>query len=493
MNYPLLIAVLTYEVLLIVGIGLWIQRRQAAHHAKDEFALAGRSLPVPVVAVTLALTVLGTAHILGVFEMAWLIGASAVWFSLAHVILLVVVCLGTGVWVRRLGVTTVPQLLDQTYGLELRLCVTCVMAGVMFGILTVEAQGIGIIFASLTDWDIATGALVGGVVGILYVILAGMKEIGWVNVANAIVMYVGLVLATIFVAINLPGGNFESVGEFYQNNDQDFMISIFGNAAIMQTFVLGTIVAVVFSQGTNQMLMQVAMAADSERTIRKALWIAAPVNGLFGVFAVALGLAAKSIPEFQALGQKVAATNMLVAYLPPWLAALLLASFLAAILSTFAILALAISTIFANDIYKPLFRPDSAETEQTRVIRLTIIVVAGIAIGVAAFLPPILAAMNWLFAWLVPVFWVVVFGLFWKRHQGVAITALLVSWALNCLWSFTGLPAALGMAEAPNAYVTLAAVLLVMIPGNLMVSAAPGLLADESQDSAESAATEGAN
>lgn len=488
MNYPMLIAVLAYEVLLIVGIGLWIQRRQATQHAKDEFALAGRTLPVPVVAVTLALTVLGTAHILGVFEMAWLIGAAAVWFSLAHVILLVIVCLGTGLWVRRLGVTTVPQLLDTTYGLELRLCVTCVMAGVMFGILTVEAQGIGIIFASLTDWDIATGAIVGGIMGILYVILAGMKEIGWVNVVNAIVMYVGLILATIFVAIRLPGGSFDSVAEFYLSSNQAHMISIFGNAAILQTFVLGTIIAVVFSQGTNQMLMQPAMAADSERTIRRALWIAAPVNGMFGVFAVSLGLAAKSIPEFQALGQKVAATNMLVAYLPPWLGAILLASFLAAILSTFAILALAISTLFANDIYKPLFRPGSTETEQTRVIRLTIIVVAGIAIGAAAFLPPILAAMNWLFAWLVPVFWIVVFGLFWKRHQGVAIAALIVSWVLNSLWSFTSLPAAMGMADAPNAYVTLLGTLLVLVPGNMLVTAPPGLLRSGASGSPEGAA-----
>ena len=479
MNYPMLIAVLAYEVIIIVGLGLWIQRRQRQEHHKDEFALAGRSLPVPVVAVTLALTVLGTAHILGVFEMAWILGASAVWFSIAHVILLVVVCLGTGFWVRRLGVMTVPQLLDSTYGLETRLSVSCVMAGVMFGILTVEAQGIGIIFASLTDWDIATGAVVGGAMGILYVILAGMKEIGWVNVVNAMVMYIGLMLATIVVAMNLPGG-FDAVGSFYTENDQSHMISIFGNTQIIQTFVLGTIVAVVFSQGTNQMLMQVAMAADSEKTIRRALLIAAPVNGMFGVFAVALGLAAKSVPEFQVLGQKVAATNMLVAYLPPWLAALLLASFLAAILSTFAMLALAIATIFANDIYKPLYRPGSDEKEQTRVMRITILVVAGIAIGVAAFLPPILAAMNWLFAWLVPVFWIVVFGLFWKRNQAVAITTLAASWVANCLWSFTDVPALMNMAGMPNAYVTLVVTLLVLIPANLMVAGERGLLRKDS-------------
>ncbi len=472
----MLIAVVAYELLLIVGLGSWIQLRQSKSNDEEQFALAGRNLPVPVVAVTMALTVLGTAHILGVFEMAWILGASAVWFSLAHVLLLVIVCLGTGLWVRRLGVTTVPEMLDSAYGLETRLFVSCVMAGVMFGILTVEAQGIGIIFASLTDWDIASGAIVGGAMGILYVILAGMKEIGWVNLVNATVMYVGLIAATIFVAFSLPSEGFDTVGDFYLGQGESHMLSIFGNTDIMLTFVLGTVVAVVFSQGINQMLMQPAMAAESEKVIRHSLWIAAPINGMFGVFAVALGLAAKSVPEFQVLGQKVAATSMLVAYLPGWLGAVLLASFLAAILSTFAMLALAIATIFANDIYKPLYRPTSSEREQTFVMRLTILFVAGIAIFAAAFLPPILAAMNWLFAWLVPVFWVVVFGLFWKRRQGVAISTLIVSWLVNCLWSFTDISSSLGVPEAPNAYVTLGIALTVLIVGNALFEGRSGLL-----------------
>ena len=87
MNTALLIGVFAYEIIVIVGLGLWLQRRHAKQAASiDEFALAGRDLPVPVVAVTLALTVLGTAHILGVFEMTWHMGAVAIWFSIAHVI-----------------------------------------------------------------------------------------------------------------------------------------------------------------------------------------------------------------------------------------------------------------------------------------------------------------------------------------------------------------------------------------------------------------------
>ena len=142
MNTGILIAVLIYEIGIILGVGLWIARREAKHPKREgDFALAGRDLPVPVVAITLALTVLGTAHILGVFEMAWVFGAAAVWFSIAHVILLVLVCLSTGLWVRRLGLTTVPEILDMLYGRGTRLLVSCTMAGVIFGILTIATQG----------------------------------------------------------------------------------------------------------------------------------------------------------------------------------------------------------------------------------------------------------------------------------------------------------------------------------------------------------------
>jgi len=297
-----------------------------------------------------------------------------------------------------------------------------------------------------------------------------MKEIGWLNLVNAIVMYLGLILATIFLAFKLPGGNYSSVAEYYTSSGNDFMLSIYGTPEIFFAFALGTTIAVVFSQGINQMLMQPCMSADSEKTIRNALWIAAPLNGMFGVFAVVIGLTAKTVPEFAALGPKVAATTMLVNYLPPWLAALLLASFLAAILSTFAMTSLTPATIFTVDIYKNLYRPKATEADMARVMRITIVVLAAIAMTVAAFLPPILAAINWLFSWLVPVFWVFVFGLFWKRSSAVAVATLVAAWVANSAWSFTTLPQALNMPDVPNAYVTLAVTLAVGIGGNLMAA-----------------------
>jgi SSS family solute:Na+ symporter len=75
--------------------------------------------------------------------------------------------------------------------------------------------------------------------------------------------------------------------------------------------------------------------------------------------------------------------------------------------------------------------------------------------------------MNWLFSWLVPVFWVIVFGLFWKRNSAVAIATLVIAWIANSAWSFSSLPVLLNMSDVPNAYVTLVVTLVVGIVGNV--------------------------
>ena len=481
MNYGVVISVVIYELVVILGCAVWLkikEKKQAAAPTDEDFALGGRNMGVIVLAPTIALTVLGSAHITGVFEMSYNMGAIAIWFSLAHVIMIVVACFGTGLWVRRLGVVTVPQIIKDMYGPGVAIAISCVMAGQVWGVLTLECQGLGIVVSSLTGWNITQAVIVGGILGILYVVFAGMKQVGAVNVINATIMYIGLIIATIYVAGKLPGGNFDFIEEAIPNSEggAEFMLSIFGNADLMITFAVGNIIAVTFCQSISQMLMQTMMSAKDEKTIKKSVWLAAPLNGMFGVFAVILGLAARALPEYSQYGAKLAATNMLVDMLPMWIAALLLAALLAAILSTFAMTALTSATIWVHDIYKGYTNPDAVEKKLANMTRILIIVLAAAALAVSVALPEILNAINWVFAWIVPVFWIVVFGLFWKRNSKVAGTALAVSWIFNVIWSLTPLPASIGgfIGGLTNPYVTLILSLVILIIGNLACKGEPG-------------------
>ena len=82
------------------------------------------------------------------------------------------------------------------------------MAGQVWGVLTLGCQSLDIVISSLTGWDISKAVILGG---ILYVVFAGMKQVGAVNVINATVMYIRLIIATVYVFSKLPGGNFDFI------------------------------------------------------------------------------------------------------------------------------------------------------------------------------------------------------------------------------------------------------------------------------------------
>lgn len=490
----ILIAVLLYEIISIGGVSIFLimkEKKKAKHAAAkesdDSFVTSNRDLPVPIVGVSLALALLGAVHVFGIMEMAWGIGAASIWFSIAHVTTLSIVCLCTGRWVRRMKVATVPEMIAKLFGKKIAIIVTCVVAGQTFAILTMEVQALGIIFNTLTfnSISIQMGAVVGGLAGIAYVIIAGMKEVGFVNMINTIVMYVGLFVGIIFLSSKLPGG-WGAVEAYYTSNDMSHMINIMGGSGTFITFGISNVIAVTFAQGISQMGLQSAMAAKSEKTVAKALWIAAPVNGIFGIFTMAMGIAAKFLYETNqlqvandAMAAKTAGATMLVEYLPGWLVAWLLAAFLGAVLSTFAITTLGMGVLFANNIYV-LKKPNATGAEKTKVTRLFIVLTGIIAMGVSSFLPEIVNGANWAFAWLVPLFWNVIYGLFWRRNKKAAGAVFAVSWLLVLIWTYTPLPAIIGLKSIPLPYVTLAVAIILGIPLNaLLPGTKPGFFKEQ--------------
>ena len=487
----IIITVLLYEIVSIGGVALYLwhleKKKSHAGEATDAFITSNRDLPYYIVGVSLALAVLGAVHVFGIMEMAWHMGAVAIWFSIAHVVLLCVVCLATGRWVRRLKVATVPELIQKLFGRKIALVCTCVIAGQTFAILTMESQALGIIFHTLTfgKVSIPVGAVIGGCIGIVYVIFAGMKEIGWVNLINIVVMYAGIVIATIWLGASMIGG-WEMVENHYVKTltDSSHMISIWGAPGMFLAFGVANIIAVTFAQGISQMGLQSAMAAKNERTIVKSLWIAAPFNGLFGVFTMIMGITAKALYETgqlqiadAAMAPKIAGPTMLMNYLPWWMVAWLLAAFLGAVLSTFAITTLGMGALFAKNIYT-LRYPNASEEKLTNVTRLIIVLSGVVAIAVSGFLPEIISGAVWAFAWLCPIFWVVVYGLFWKRSRAAAGIVFAVSWILVLLWTYTTFPQSVGLAGVPVPFVTLAVSIFGGILLNLILPGKPGYFKD---------------
>lgn len=467
-----LIAVIVYLVVIIAICSLYIKAQDKKHAVqKDNFALGGRSLSTWIVGTTIAFTGLGAIHVFGLMEMGFIMGYMAAWFIIGQAILMTVVCLFTGPLVRKYECASMAELLSHIFGEKMRLLVGCATAGVIWGFMTLEAQGLGIVFNAFTGYSIGLGIFVGAIISILYVFFAGIKEIAYVNVINTVVMYVGVIVGIILLGLALPGGSWGSVNDFYINSGEGWMLSVIGVPQVAFTFGITLAIAVVFSQSMNQNLLHVCASAKSPWTIRKSVFMVVLINSCFGAFTIAMGMAAKSIPELAALGPKLGATQLLIQTLPGWALILLVASFVAAIVSSYSMVALGISSVFTKDVYVPRFKPEATEKEQVRLIRTLIVIMAFSAAAVGTFLPNILAALGWISSFLAPLFFLFLYGLYWKRSEPAVVITTLVAWLVNFLWTFTALPAALHLPNDINAIVT---ILIAIILGGILTAVMPG-------------------
>ncbi|HBZ49675.1 MAG TPA: sodium:solute symporter [Halieaceae bacterium] len=481
---PVLTLVLIYNIAVIGGIGCYLAWREKISGNVTDLATGGRNAGMAMLSVTLAITYLGSAHVYGLMEMSFGLGAIALWFCFAHTILICVICLGTGPWVRRLGCATIPELLGRMYGPKMRTYVACIAAMVVFGLVTLETQTLGIGISAISGWSLGWSAVLGAVLGTAYVTFGGIKQTMWVNLVNAVVMYVSIIAAGIYLGFVLPEG-WEGVREHYVVSGEAYKLSVFGTPDLMVGFALAAVFSVVFSQSVNQQGMAAAMSARNEAVIRRSLWIAAPINGLFGVFPVLCGLAAATIPEFAQLGPKLAAATMVVQLLPTWLVVLLQAGFLGALLSTFAMSALAPATIFTKDIVGANVEGGLSLNQEHRLIQRVILIVGALAAALTFFNHPnVISAITWLFAWLAPLFFVIVAGLFWKRSTAAAFTILFGTWLVNCVWSIgpirqfisSSMPA---LAQLENAHISvIVAFILTIVCFGLAKHTKPALFSD---------------
>ncbi|MDR1068255.1 MAG: hypothetical protein LBL36_03290, partial [Clostridiales Family XIII bacterium] len=165
---------------------------------------------------------------------------------------------------------------------------------------------------------------------------------------------------------------------------------------------------------------------------------------------------------------KQAGIALLLDILPAWVVGILVAAFLGAVLSTFAITTLGLGNIFVNDIYSRR-NPNASAEAINRWTRIFIFLSAIVAVLATLNKPEIINGANWAFAWLAPIFWNVIFALFWKRNSTAALIVFIVSWLLVILWTFTPFRMAIG--EIPIPYITLA---VSIVLGVILTAALPG-------------------
>jgi len=375
MNTPLLIVVV--YIIVLFAIGYYASR--LVKRGKEGFFLAGRSLPAPLVAVTLTGLAVGGATTIGVAQNAFKgQGIAAGWYGVAWAVSALVVGLMVSRRFRRLDIVTVPQLFEDYYGKAAH--VACVAVQVLVQIVITSLQYVagGAILHQLLPEIFVTrqlGMVFSAIVFIALTIVGGLWSASLGNILNVLLIHGGVTLAAV-LSVRAVGG-MDRLAELLPT-DQAYLHPVEGFG--VERILIFTLVMVTCNIGF-QATVQIAFAARSERTARNGFLLGGLLILPVSFLAALIGVAAKA--SFPGITESTAALPKMVGSLDPFVAGITLAALWAADVSTACGLLLSSSTVVVRDIYLRHVRPDTHHARQFRLNRCVVLIIGVFTLALA--------------------------------------------------------------------------------------------------------------
>ncbi|MCH7938379.1 MAG: sodium:solute symporter family protein [Candidatus Marinimicrobia bacterium] len=366
----LLVAVVFLYPLILIAISLWRSRSVKSH---EDFMVAGRSVPVPLLVGTLVCTWIGSGSLFGGAGLAYRSGLSMLWFSFGAWVGLLVAYFIAG-RVRRIAEYTVPDLLEKRYNAAARLLGTLAIILAYVTIAAYQFRGGGWILSIVTDGAISptTGMYITAAAIVIFTVLAGMVSIVTVDIFNGVIITLGVLFALPYMIYEVGG-----LSAVVQQLPAGHLTPLGGHNLLWVAGVaLPTFLLLLGESG----MYQKFFSARDESAARKAV-----IGMVAGVMLIETALALLAIvgraafpdlmTETSMLGRAASETIILhIARhgLPVLGGAVLLAAAIAIVLSTGNTFLLVPSTNVSRDLFQRFFSPDASDRQMLMVQRIAI-------------------------------------------------------------------------------------------------------------------------
>ena len=304
---------------------------------------------------------LGGTSTTGVAEYAYSFGISGAWYTIANGIGVAVLAIFFAKLYRSLNVVTVPAILGKFAGPAVRSGASFLLMFVMIAVGTAQVVGAGALGVSVLGIDFTLSVIILGIGFIVYTLFGGMLAVAYTNILHVATMYGGVILALAVVSLELGG-----VTQIFAKLPAEPYGSMMG---VGKGTVFSWIIASVLGACTAQAGIQPLLAAKDEKTAVRAAFATALLIAPFGLIVAMLGMAARL--QYPDLANAKLALPTLMMGMHPLVGGAVLASIMAAILSTISPLILATGTMFTVDIYKGRINPGASDDKIMKVSRLS--------------------------------------------------------------------------------------------------------------------------
>jgi len=421
-------------ILLSIGIGLYVATR--VHNSRD-FAVAGRSLPLPVVTATVFATWFGAEAVFGVsatFVNEGLRGVVADPFGASLCLVIAGVFYGTMLY--RLNVLTLGDFFRMRYNRTVEILTTICIVASYLGWVSAQIKALGLVFSVVTDGAISqnAGMILGAAIVLTYTTFGGM-----LSVAILDFIQMGVIMGGLLFIANIVAGKTDGVANVINHAAAAGKFEFFpkGNASEWLAF-LGAWITMMLGSIPQQDVFQRVTSAKSAKIAIYGSALGGGIYFLFTFVPMFIAYSATLIdPDlFNNLihtDSQLVLPTLVLQHTPLFAQAIFFGAVISAIMSCSAATLLAPSVAFSENIVRG-FLPNVSDYIFLRIMRITIVcftcVVLVFALNTEASIFKMVenAYKVTLAGAFVPLF----FGAFWKRAttQGAlfAIFGGLGSW-----------------------------------------------------------------
>ncbi|WP_017570091.1 sodium:solute symporter family protein [Nocardiopsis halotolerans] len=476
------LVILAVYVLAMLGVALYFLR-SGRLRGGDDFLLAGRSLPRPVMIGTMLVTWVGSGTIIGGANFAYTYGpiAGMVFFAGTPVGILVLLLAARRI--RRASRHTIPELLEVRFGIGVRTVAAVVTTIAFLGLTASQFVGGGYVVSLVTPLSATQGTVLVAVVVTLLTVSGGLFSVAYTDFFSAILIVLGLFvsLPLVFAAVGGPAAYWEGLPEQAR--------TFSGGLTTLQ--LLGYFLPLFLLLLADQNMYQRLAAARNEREARSST--VGMLVGSFFVFVPVVLLATAAAVLMPGINGDMAVLSLASeGYLPAVLGGLILGGAVAFVITTGSSYMLSGASNIAYDLYARFVGDRVGERRKLVVQRLSVLGIALTGVVLSLFFPTVLELQMYSYtiygAAITPV---VLSVLFWKRATTPgAVAALVVGAATTIGWRIAGTPGELNgvIVALPAALVALVVVsLLTKAPDPVRIDAVDASGAEDGTDAATDA------
>ncbi|MCZ8536662.1 sodium/pantothenate symporter [Paenisporosarcina quisquiliarum] len=431
MNMAVVLPMIIF-LLIIFFIGYYASKKISSSNSfLQEYFLGGRELGGFVLAMTMVATYGSASSFLGGPGTAYTMGFGWILLAMTQVVTgyFVLLILGKkfAILARRYNAVTLIDFLKMRYKSPIVVLLSAAsMIIFLFSSMTAQWVGGGRLIESLTGLNYHTALFIFAISVLVYVTIGGFRAVALTDAVQGGVMVIGTLV--LLIGVIIAGGGIDNIVQDLVNENPR-LVSPYGfdgnlSMAYVSSFWILVGVGVV---GLPQMAVR-AMSYKNSRSMHRALVIGTIVTGFIMLNMHLIGVFARPVLPGIEIGDKVIPLIALEV-LPAWLAGIVLAAPMAAIMSTVDSLLLLVSSSIVKDVYINYIKPDASEKTIKR-MSFGITAILGVIVFLLALNPPDLLIFLNLFAFggLEAAFiWPVVLGLYWSYGNKYGAIASMVT------------------------------------------------------------------